>query len=91
MKFELIYGRSGTGKSHYIYEDIKNNINNNLSFLFCIQYNYLSFVRSLHTLYFKTNSYAINFLPINFIYNFSCVLLLSLISRTTGIIFIKLS
>ena len=33
MKFELIYGRSGTGKSHYIYEDIKRNISNKKIFL----------------------------------------------------------
>lgn len=26
MKFKIIYGRSGSGKSKYIYEDIKNNI-----------------------------------------------------------------
>lgn len=33
MKFKLIYGRSGTGKSRYIYEDIKNNINNKKIYL----------------------------------------------------------
>lgn len=33
MKFELIYGRSGTGKSRYIYESIKENINNKKIYL----------------------------------------------------------
>ena len=33
MKFELIYGRSGTGKSTYIYEKIRNNMHIHNSFL----------------------------------------------------------
>ena len=33
MKLNLIYGRSGTGKSEYIYEDIKKNINSRKIFL----------------------------------------------------------
>ena len=28
MKFKLIYGNSGSGKSTYIYKDIKNNLEN---------------------------------------------------------------
>lgn len=33
MKFKLVYGRSGTGKSTYIYEDIKNKKDDNQIFL----------------------------------------------------------
>ena len=33
MKFELIYGRSGTGKSTYLYEKIKNNLHSQKNFL----------------------------------------------------------
>ena len=33
MKFELVYGRSGTGKSTYIYEKVKNNLNNKKNFI----------------------------------------------------------
>ena len=33
MKLNLIFGKSGSGKSSYIYEDIKQNINNKNIFL----------------------------------------------------------
>ena len=33
MKFRLIYGKSGTGKSCYIYEDIKNRMKDNKIFV----------------------------------------------------------
>lgn len=33
MKLNLIYGRSGTGKSEYIYKDITKNIGNKKIFL----------------------------------------------------------
>lgn len=29
MSLKLIYGRSGSGKSNYVYDEIKNNINGN--------------------------------------------------------------
>ena len=33
MEFKLVYGRSGTGKSTYIYEDIKNKMKDNKIFV----------------------------------------------------------
>ena len=33
MKLKIVYGRSGTGKSEYIYNDIKNNLGKNNIYL----------------------------------------------------------